>query len=192
MDGRVRANFSVYRSEAEGTYFFIFLATNSTQNLGNFNEVEYQGFEIDMAARLTDNLNFNFGYGYTDSEITDSETPRDIGDKAPNVSEFTLNAGLDYRRPINLFGEGLQGFLRLDYQIIGETAFFDNNQDGTNDRDDVHLLDLRFGIELPDDWSITAWGKNALDEEYNTEYSTGGFVFKALPARYGLDFVKRF
>jgi len=48
------------------------------------------------------------------------------------------------------------------------------------------------GIELPDDWSVTAWGKNAFDEEYHTEYSTGGFVFKALPARYGLDFVKSF
>lgn len=192
MDGRVRANFTVYKSEAEGTYFFIFLAANSTQNLGNFNEVEYQGFEFDMAARVNDYLNFNFGYGYTDSEITDSETPRDIGDRAPNVSKYTLNAGFDYHQPITSFGQGLEAFVRVDYQILGDTAFFDNNQDGTNNRDDVHLVDFRFGIELPDDWSVTAWGKNALDEEYNTEYSTGGFVFKALPARYGLDFVKRF
>jgi len=192
MDGRVRSNFTVFRSEAEGTYFFIFLAANSTQNLGNFNEVEYQGFEFDLAARLTDNLNLNFGYGYTDSEITDSETPRDIGDRAPNVSKFTLNAGFDYHYPIQAFGEGLEAFVRVDYQILGDTAFFDNNQEGTNNRDDVHLLDFRFGVELPDDWTLTAWGKNALDEEYNTEYSTGGFVFKALPARFGLDFVKRF
>ena len=192
MDGRMRANLSVFKSRAEGTYFFIFLATNSTQNLGNFNEVEYQGFELDLAARMTDNLSLNFGYGLTDSEITASETARDIGDRAPNVSKYTLNAGFDYRQPIQSFGQGLEAFLRLDYQIIGDTAFFDNNQAGTNNRDDVHLLDFRFGVELPDDWTITAWGKNALDEEYNTEYSTGGFVFKALPARFGLDFVKRF
>ena len=192
LDGRMRANFTVFKSRAEGTYFFIFLATNSTQNLGNFNEVEYQGFEFDMTAGLSDTLNINFGYGYTDSEITDAEEPRDIGDRAPNVSKYTLNAGFDWHYPIQSFGQGLEAFLRMDYQILGDTAFFDNNQAGTNNRDDVHLLDLRFGVELPDDWSVTAWGKNALDEEYNTEYSTGGFVFKALPARYGLDFVKRF
>jgi iron complex outermembrane receptor protein len=192
MDGRVRTNFSVYKSEAEGTYFFIFLAANSTQNLGNFNEVEYQGFEFDLAASMNDYMNLNLGYGYTDSKITDSETARDIGDRAPNVSKYTFNAGLDFHHPIAAFGDGLEAFFRVDYQIIGDTSFFDNNQEGTNDRDDVHLVDFRLGVELPDDWSITAWGKNAFDEEYNTEYSTGGFVFKALPARYGVDFVKRF
>ncbi|MBT6042880.1 MAG: TonB-dependent receptor, partial [Gammaproteobacteria bacterium] len=183
---------SVFKSEAEGTYFFIFLAANSTQNLGNLNEVEYQGFEFDLAGSVNDYVNINFGLGYVDSEITSSQNVNDIGDKAPNVSEYTLNVGLDYHRPITSFGQGLEAFFRVDYQIIGETAFFDNNQIGTNDRDDVQLVDFRMGIELPDDWSVTAWGKNAFDEEYNTEYSTGGFVFKALPARYGLDFVKRF
>ena len=192
LDGRVRTNFSVFKSEAEGTYFFIFLAANSTQNLGNLNEVEYQGFEFDLAGKLNDYVNVNFGLGYVDSEITSSQNVNDIGDKAPNVSEYTLNAGLDYHRPITSFGQGLEAFFRVDYQIIGDTAFFDNNQIGTNDRDAVQLVDFRVGVELPDDWAVTAWGKNALDEEYNTEYSTGGFVFKALPARYGLDFVKRF
>jgi hypothetical protein len=32
----------------------------------------------------------------------------------------------------------------------------------------------------------------AVNKEYNTKYSKGGFAFKALPARFGLDFVKRF
>lgn len=192
LDGRMRANLSVYKSKAEGTYFFIFLAANSTQNLGNFNDVDYQGFELDMAARVNDFVNLNLGYGYTDSEIKDAANPDDIGNRAPNVSKYTFNAGFDAHRPISSFGQGLEAFIRVDYQIIGDTAFFDNNQVGTNDREPVHLVDVRAGIELPDDWSITAWGKNAFDEKYNTEYSTGGFVFKALPARYGLDFVKRF
>ena len=65
-------------------------------------------------------------------------------------------------------------------------------QADTNERDDVHLLDFRAGVQLPDDWRVTAWGKNALDEEYHIEYSTGGFVYKATPARFGLDFMKRF
>ena len=191
-EGRTRANLSVYHTEAEGTYFFIFLAANSTQNLGNLNEVEYSGFEFDLTHRFTNNIDFNLGYGYTDSEIKDSDTPDDIGDKAPNVSDFTFNAGFNVHWPINAFGNGVEGFLRLDYQIIGETAFFDREQADTNNRDNVNLLDFRAGVELPDDWSLTAWGKNSLNEEYHTEYSTGGFVYKAPPARYGIDFVKRF
>jgi iron complex outermembrane recepter protein len=191
-DNRTRANLSLYRSEAEGTYFFIFLAANSTQNLGNLNEVEYQGFEFDITHRVSANADFNLGIGYTDSEITDSDTPADIGDKAPNVSETTFNIGFNLHWPINAFGNGAEGFFRADYQILGETTFFDREQADTNDRDDVHLLDFRIGVQLPDDWSVTAWGKNALDEEYHTEYSTGGFVYKATPARFGLDFIKRF
>jgi iron complex outermembrane receptor protein len=191
-DGRVRANLSMFTSQAEGTYFFIFLAANSTQNLGNFGKVDYSGFELDVVANLTDYVSMNFGYGHVNSEIKESLTARDIGDRAPNVSKYTMNAGLDFRTPAPSIGTGVEAFLRLDYQIIGDTAFFDNNQADTNDRDPVHLLDFRAGVELPDDWTVTLWGKNALDEEYNTEYSTGGFVFKALPARYGLDFTKRF
>ena len=190
MDGRLRTNVSVYRSEAEGTYFFIFLAANSTQNLGNLREVEYQGFEVDVNALLSDHWALNFGYGFTDSEITASDTASDIGNRAPNVSRYTLNLGLDYSRPI--FSNGLEFFARMEYQIIGKTSFLDREQAGTNDRDDVHLADFRVGIELPDDWSVTAWAKNAFDEEYNAEYSTGGFVFKALPRRWGVDLQKRF
>ena len=106
-DNRTRANLSLYRSEAEGTYFFIFLAANSTQNLGNLNEVEYQGFEFDITHRISANADFNLGIGYTDSEITDSDTPADIGDKAPNVSETTFNIGFNLHWPINTFGSGV-------------------------------------------------------------------------------------
>ena len=154
--GRTRANLSVYHTQAQGTYFFIFLAANSTQNLGNLKEVEYTGFEFDLTHRFNDNVNFNLGYGYTDSEITGSDTPDDIGDRAPNVSDFTFNAGVNVHWPLNAFGNGVEGFFRLDYQIIGETAFFDREQADTNNRDDVTLLDFRAGFELPDDWTLTA------------------------------------
>jgi len=188
-DGRLTTNVSVFTTEAEGSYFFIFLAANSTQNLGNFLGVDYTGLELEMSARLTDNLDLDFGLGITDSEITDSLNPEDIGDKASNVSDHTVNLGLRYRYPLR---NGANLAFRGDFQRLGKTAFFDNNQPGTNDRDPVNLLDLRVGYEAADDWAITLWGKNVTDEEYHTEYSTGGFVFKALPARWGIDFTKDF
>jgi iron complex outermembrane receptor protein len=193
LDGRLRGNLSVYRSEAEGTYFFIFLAANSTQNLGNLKEVEYQGLELDLSAVLNDHWSLSSGLGITDSEITDSENPSDIGTRAPNVSRYTFNLGLNYERPLSALSNGVEFFARMEYQIIGNTSFFDNEQPGrTNNRDDVHLADFRVGLQLPQDWTLTAWAKNAFNEEYNAEYSTGGFVFKAPPRRWGVDFMKRF
>jgi len=188
-NGRLTTNVSVYTTEAEGSYFFIFLQQNSTQNLGNFLGVDYTGLELELSARLTDNLDLDFGLGITDSEITDSLNPQDIGDKASNVSENTVNLGLQYRFPLR---NGANLAFRGDFQRLGKTAFFDNEQPDTNDRDPVNLLDLRFGYESGDDWSVMLWGKNVTDEEYNTEYSTFGFVFKALPARWGIDFTKNF
>jgi len=189
MNNRLSTNVSVFHTQAEGGYFFVFLAANSTQNLGNLLDVDYTGLEFELAANLGEGLDLDVGVGITDSEIKDSLTPSDIGDKASNVSDYTFNLGLQYRRPTN---GGGNVFLRGDFQILGDTAFYDGQQLDTNDRDSVNLLDLRVGYEVADNWAVTLWGKNLLDEEYHTEYSTGGFVFKALPARYGIDFTKEF
>ena len=41
-------------------------------------------------------------------------------------------------------------------------------------------------------WSATAWGRNLTDEKYNAEFSPGGFLFRALPRRYGVEFGLKF
>jgi iron complex outermembrane receptor protein len=192
-DNRVDLNFSVFDTEAEGSYFFLFLATSSTQNLGSLGRVDYQGFELDLSARLTDNLDLMFGYGYTDSEIKQdspfkdpgSPIPSVVGNNAPLVTEDTTNLTLQYHRP---FGSGNEFVVRGDYQRMGDTWWDPEN---TTKRNPVNLLDLRIGVRN-DDWSVMAWGRNINDVAYNTEFSPGGFLFKAKPARYGVDFTKFF
>ena len=78
---------------------------------------------------------------------------------------------------------------RVDYQRIGDTYWEPAN---ITKRSPVDLVDLRLGVEVPGDWALTAWAKNAFDKKYNAEYSPGGFLFKAPPARWGVDFTKRF
>ena len=58
-------------------------------------------------------------------------------------------------------------------------------------RNPVDLVDLRLGVEN-DRWSVTAWSKNLTNEKYNAEFSPGGFLFRALPRRYGVDFTYKF
>ncbi|MGC6476403.1 MAG: TonB-dependent receptor [Parvibaculales bacterium] len=184
MDNRLSLNGAVFMTETENSYFFYYDATTSTQNLGNIDEGELQGFELDGVFMVTDNLQLNFGYGYTDSEITDFATTSSIGNKMPGVSESTTNLGLQYVTDIPNDGELM---MRVDYQNIGDTYWDTIN----TKRDPVDLIDARISMTFGD-MTLSIWGRNLGDEEYNAEYSPGGFVYKAKPRRWGIEAVKRF
>ncbi len=195
MDGRANLNASVFHTTSEGSYYFIFLAANSTQNLGNIDEVEYVGIDIEFTAELADGLNLNGGIGFTDSEITEFPDPVAIGAKAPQVSDYTINLGLEYTVPVT---DTLDAFFRVDYNRLGDTTFTipfsapSQALDATPvARDPVDLVDVRASLQS-DSWAFTVWAKNLFDEEYNAEYSPGGFLFRAQPQRYGADISYRF
>ncbi len=184
--GRLSAGLSLYRTESKNSYFFVFLPANSTQNLGNIPKVIYKGAELELNGRIAEHWTGYASYGRTDSEITEAPPGSGFeGNQAPLVSHHTLNVGTEYRQPL---GGSLIGVARLDFQQIGRTWWDPAN---STSRDPVDLLDLRLGLE-GESWSVTAWSKNLTDEKYNAEFSPGGFLFRALPRRYGVDFIKRF
>jgi iron complex outermembrane receptor protein len=202
-DGRWLAGVTAYYTEAEGSYFFVFDPNTSTQNLGNLEEVEYMGFEVELQGEITDNLDVYLRGGYTDSEIkkesrtAEAGLPSDVGNQAPLVSEYTLNLGAQWRLPLGSTGASF--FIRPDFQIIGDTYWYPDN---FTVRDPVELLNLRAGIET-ERWSLVAWSKNLTDEDYNAEWSPGpqffpspgyanNFVFKAMPRVSGVDLTYRF
>jgi iron complex outermembrane receptor protein len=150
---------------------------------------------MEVNARLTDNFSINAGYGYTDSEITAFPDPVVIGSAAPLVSDYTFNLGAQFEAP--LWGN-VEGIVRVDYNRIGDTIFTipfsapSQALDATPiARDPVNLVNLRAGIRTGE-WSLMAWSRNLLDEEYNTEYSPGGFLFKAQPMRWGVELTRNF
>jgi iron complex outermembrane receptor protein len=199
LDRRVNASLTAYYTEAKGSYYFVFDPNTSTQNLGNLDEVEYQGLEAEIQALVADGLDLYARVGYTDSEIRKSRrAATDVGNQAPLVSEYTLNLGLHYRRPLPE-SDGLSFFIRPDFSIIGDTYWYPDN---FTVRDPVELLNLRLGFES-DAWAVTLWSKNLTDEEYNAEWSPGpmffpnpgyanNFVFKAPPQVWGVEFTHRF
>jgi iron complex outermembrane receptor protein len=192
--GRIFTSLSAFYTDFEGAYFFFFDPTTSTQNLGSIPETEYIGLELEGNAQFNDYLSGYFGIGYTDSEIKEAADPADVGNQAPLVSEYTLNLGGVFRYPLELFGGNTDGVIRVDYQKIGDTWWDPGN---ISVRSPVDLVDVRIGFDVEDDWSLMLWAKNALDEEYNAEFSPGPapgahFLFKAPPQRYGVSFIKRF
>ena len=73
--------------------------------------------------------------------------------------------------------------MRIDYRRTGDTWWEVYN---TTVRDPVDLVDARAGVE-GGSWGVYVFGSNLFDEEYNAEFSPGGFVFKARPRVYGLE-----
>jgi iron complex outermembrane receptor protein len=187
FERRLSANLSLYDTKSTNGYFFVYLAANSTQNLGNINAT-YKGGELELTGKPTDRLDLYANFGYTNSRITGMAAPSDptvIGNQAPLVSRDTGGVGAQYRQPV---ADGLNGTIRLDYQFIGRTWWDPYN---VTSRDPVSLVDLRMGLQA-DHWSVTAWSKNLTNKIYNAEFSPGGFLWRAQPRRYGVDFEYRF
>jgi len=194
-DSRVELNGSAYFTWDKNDYYFVFLASNSTQNLGNIKSAQLGGFDIDLTAHLTDHLALNAGFGYTHSEITafpGKSSNLVVGSKMPLVSEYTLNIGAQYDHPIT---DNLNFFARIDDNLLGPTTFVIPvpavGEPHPIARDPLNLVDLRMGLEQ-DNWRLTFWSKNLFDVKYNVEYSTGGFLFKGEPVQWGFDLSKKF
>ena len=180
LDHRLRVNAAYFDTTSHNGYFFFYDATTSTQNLGNL-DAKYSGFELEVTAKATDRLDLYASVGeILNSKITAMEDPAVVGKQPPLVSKNTVNAGAQYRQPIR---DGLNGTIRVDFQEIGRTYWDPYN---VTSRNPVSLVDLRTGLEA-DKWSITAWSKNLTNKIYNAEFSTGGFLWRALPRRYGVD-----
>ena len=183
-DGRFDAALSLYRTRSRDGYFFVFLPANSTQNLGNLDS-KLKGFEVELNMRPLPQLQLHAAYGYTDSRITAMEDTSVVGNEAPLVSRDTLNLGAQFAQPV---GGALELVLRADWTRTGRTWWEPYN---TTSRDPVSLLDARLGLR-GGGWTVTAWGRNLTDRKYNAEFSPGGFLFRALPRRYGIEFDYRF
>ena len=179
--GPVRLAGAAYTTKSQNSYFFVFLAQSSTQNLGNIPETRINGFELEASAEVLPNLDINAAIGVTDSEIKDFPDASVIGNEAPQISRYTLNLGAQYAGPIS---DTVDGLLRIDYRRTGKTWWEPFN---TTVRNPVDIVDARAGITLQNGLSVTAFAQNLFDETYNAEFSPGGFVFRARPARYGFE-----
>ncbi len=141
------------------------------------------------------------GFGYTDSKVKQyyhALAPQydfRIGEPAPLVSKDTFNIGVQYKPRLT---DHLTGLVRVDYNLIGRTYFWESDPNVATlgasaviSRNPVSLVDARVGVESRD-WTLVLWAKNLNNAIYNAEYSPGGFVFKALPRRWGIDLTRRF
>ncbi|HSF11778.1 MAG TPA: TonB-dependent receptor, partial [Erythrobacter sp.] len=178
--GPVRLNGAAYTTLSKNSYFFVFLAQSSTQNLGNIPETRINGFELEANMELLPDLDISAALGVTDSNIQEFPDPSVIGNEAPQISRYTFNLGAQYDGQLT---DTLDALVRLDYRRTGPTWWEPFN---TTVREPVDVVDARVGLTAGD-ISVTAFASNLFDETYNAEFSPGGFVFRARPRRFGVE-----
>ena len=68
-DERVTLNGAIFSSEAENYQRSLYDAFSDTLGIQNIDQVDVNGFELELQAALLDNLHFSAAYGYANAEI---------------------------------------------------------------------------------------------------------------------------
>ena len=150
-------------------------ATNALLNV-NAGKTRSDGFEIELRARLFENLDINAGMAYTDSRYIRYTfgalagiglNPILDGNQLSFVSKWTANTSAQYVRP-SLIG-AYDWVTRIDVAYQSKQSMVVTADAFVGDQVRVNL---RTGLENGP-WSVSFWIKNLLDE---ADPITGGFT----------------
>lgn len=184
LDNRLSLNGALYHTKVKNAPYFVFIGAVSAQVLVPIDEVTIKGGELELAARVTPNLDFYAGLSISDSEVNEyNVTPSAVGNEAPYVPKSALNIGGQYRTEIT---SDIGLFMRVDYERRGR-QFWD--PENSTERSAINLVNARLGIEDNDGaWSLTGSVSNLFDEVYNSEWVLGGYAHAGQPDIWRLDF----
>ncbi|MFK8046881.1 MAG: TonB-dependent receptor [Halioglobus sp.] len=209
MDGSLQLNGAVFYTEVDDMQFFEFYVGpfGLLRVVEAIDEATIQGFELGASWQVTEALRVDAGYSQIDGEIDKmSVRPYVSGNDIPNLAEYTANIALTWNQEIS---GNMDLLARLEYAYQGD-IFYHVVQGGDLDVprpddfeglpnevpavlfgglgtsydktkvDGYGIMNLRLGVGT-DNWRVTAFARNLLDEEYVAEVILapefgGGFV----------------
>ena len=181
-DNRLSLNGAVFKIDYSDQQQSMILAEPPFRTTTNVPSTDINGAELEFVWRASDRIEFSGGFGYLDAEITELNTRPD------GVPERTSNLAFQYRQPV---ANDREFFARADWRHQGN--FLINEGPFTFDIDAVDLVNARTGVDS-DRWSVAAYVKNALDEQYTSDPGFLGFFVRSysLPRSLGAEFRYRF
>ena len=196
LDRRLRVNAAVFHSKSDDyQFFYVDFNAGGAQVIDNLSKVEFTGAEVEWQAQVTRHWEVDGALGVLDSDIKAFDpaltVPAATGNRTPRTQRSTFSLGTQLEVPLG----SLTGRLRLDYGRWGKRYWQTDNVDV---RDPVNMLDLRLSVGSAR-WTVTAWGRNLLDEFYWQDFNAARFGAPGVdlgspsqPATYGLDFRYQF
>ncbi len=197
--GRMRGALSLFYIDYEDQQFFLFDQTGTQANI-NVPKSEILGGEIEFSALPVDSLQFDLGFGFTDSEIEEYvdipgvlvPASEIVGNKVPGAPVWTLNLALQHTKPLS---NGLNLVSRLDYEHRDKTYWTLDNVDTQSAYD---LTNLSFALES-ERWSARVFANNLFDEEYIEWFFAARFIgmpadiaWPSRPRQVGVEFSMRY
>jgi iron complex outermembrane receptor protein len=180
LDGRLRIDASVYRTQVEDMQFFEFLVGQFglLRIVNNIDEVDIDGFEVSLNARLTDHVSLLAGYSQVNSEIKRFDSrPYTTGNESPYTPDYTATAGFELDFPM---GETWSWQASAYWNQTGPTWFHAVQNEPVNtlfgvpgdytraERDAFDTIDARLAIGNGR-LTVAIIGKNITDEEWLQE-----------------------
>jgi iron complex outermembrane receptor protein len=208
LDGRLRIDVSAYQTQVDDMQFFEFLVGQFglLRIVNNIDEVDIEGVELSVIARLTDNIRLIGGYSYVDSEIKKFDSrPYTVGNSSPYTPDYTATAGVELDFPI---GNTWHWEASAYWNQTGPTWFHAVEDEQVNslfgvpadytraERDAFDTIDARLAIGN-DQLTLAAVGKNVTDEDWLQEVITapefgGSFIHPGTERRVMVEVEYRF
>ena len=184
FDNRLTGYFAVFDQQYKDKQVTVGATVGVTpvQRVLNAADADARGFEMELNAKLTDQLTLNLVYGYLDAEynefiyaITSDGEQTDISDTAPfiNAPEQQYTVGLSYELELGIG----QLLLMADYSYRDDTYIFETPT--AVDQEAYSLYNASAVLYVDNsNWRIALHGRNLGDEEYRTGgYNFPGAVF---------------
>jgi iron complex outermembrane receptor protein len=190
--GAARFGASGFYTKIDNAFTFFFVAPFNAQIIRNIDEARSSGFEANAAWFPVTGLQLDVAVGVLDTKILKSSWIGTggvdiVGKRLPFNPRSTVNVGAGYSHPIR---QGWQGFGRIDYEVLGSTAFDPEN---FALRDAINLVNLRGGISAGGGWELALWVRNLTNEDYLSEsINPNGISWLGRPRQWGMDITKRF
>lgn len=165
LDHRLRFNAAVFYTDSQDLQLYQVRDTSS-QLISNVASAQTRGFELEFLATPFEGLDLIFNYAYLDAEYDKFVSGEDDTDLSGNVlsrsPENSYNLAVQYK--IRL-GEADELLLRADYTARDELFITpENRRLGTVGAYD--LLNARVSYQTASNISVSLFGKNLMDEEY--------------------------
>ena len=160
VDGRIILNGAVFYIDYSNQQLTSVTSRPPFRLTTNIPESEILGFELETTFHITEDLALSGSVGYLDTEISELNTKLDA------VPKVTANVALDYAHPIS---SSMEVFGRFNWRHQDEFIL----RSGLFKIHAVDFLDIRLGMRK-DNWSVTGFAKNILDEQFATDATSFG------------------
>lgn len=197
LNDRLVTRLSLFYLEIEDKQVFEQVTgSNPGTKIDNAAEAHTRGLELEVTARPWRGLDLFTGFGLIrgeydewiatewNSTYTGYVTTDYSGKKLPNVPEYSLSLGAQYR-----FENGF--FIRGDVNGVGS---FYGDHVNTVEEEAYALVNLKLGYET-ETFDVYLWGKNVFDKQYHTikyEWDGNELVQDGEPLSLGFSVAWRF